>query len=76
MEPTDNKKPVILLSHHLYDDVKQLFEQRGFHALLADQYRVENESTEVIVKETLLDNEKFREKSRNVPISLNRQYVK
>ncbi len=74
MEPF-NKKPVILLSHHFYDDVKQLFEKRGFHVLLADQYRVENESIEAIVKEALLEPEKFREKSKNVPISLSRQHV-
>ncbi len=75
MEPKDNKKPVILLFHHFHDDVKQLFERRGFHALLADHNRKENESIQVIVKEALLDTDQFHEKSKTGPISLNRQYV-
>ncbi len=75
METAENKKPVVLLSHHFYDDVKQLFMKRGFHTLLIDQYRVENEPIEVIVKEALLEPGKFLEKSTMVPTSLHRQYV-
>lgn len=75
MEPIDNKKPVILLSHHFYDAVKQLFDGFGLTVYLSNYKELKPKSIEKFVKEFLLDPEQFREKSKTGPISLSKRYV-